>query len=500
MGPKIKLTYFDVPGRAQPIRHTFAIGGVAFDDEHVTWDQFDDMKKAGAVPFNSLPALTVDGETFVESGAVLRFAGKLAGLYPAVEKDAMKVDMICDTLETLVSSILRDKTEAARAKVVAELFPLYYGTIDQMYSAVKGPFLLGETLTIADVKLANFALPMNTGGFLNHVPAGCVDKFPHVLACAKAVMGLDRVKEWHATRQIAPPPIPAALAAAKTADVPQAVGVPGGDAAPIGGMQGMGVGADDTKSDASFAIHMEESAGPTMGMQENNVGYANEMPGSNYAPAPPAMQSNYAPAPHMQNEYAPAIELPVAPGMEAPNAAGHPIDVKTNATYAPAPPANAEYAPLAANNAAYAPAPIDSAYAPAPPNNAGYAPAAVSQPAYAPAPVAQHNAAYPPMAQNTAGLAIAMEGNAAHAVEAQGQYAPAIEMQTSAAPGMGNVPGMEMQGRSAEAMQMQNSVAQAFELQNEAAPGMGAVPTMGIPNQPQMPSAAMPEKNTSTFV
>lgn len=193
----IKLTYFKAPGRAEPIRHALAIAGVDFEDEHVTFDQFPALRQSGAWPFLSLPIMTVDGATFAESAAMLRFAGKLGGLYPDDPVEAMKVDMVVDALEPILTAIFQDKSEEARKKVVEETFPRYFGAVDKMYAETKGPYLLGDKLTIADLKVASFAGSMNKGGRLDHIPAGCLEQYTHLMACSKAVLQAEKVKEWN---------------------------------------------------------------------------------------------------------------------------------------------------------------------------------------------------------------------------------------------------------------------------------------------------------------
>ena len=79
--PQLKLSYFDFHGgRAEPIRLALAIGGVAFEDHRFGFPEFAEVRKT--VPFGQVPVLHVDGVQVTQSDAILRYAGKLAGLYP----------------------------------------------------------------------------------------------------------------------------------------------------------------------------------------------------------------------------------------------------------------------------------------------------------------------------------------------------------------------------------------------------------------------------------
>jgi prostaglandin-H2 D-isomerase / glutathione transferase len=77
---KPKVTYWPFGGRADPIRLAFFIGGIDFDDNRVPMADWPALKPT--TPFGSVPTLEVDGHTYGQSNAQLRYAGKLASLYP----------------------------------------------------------------------------------------------------------------------------------------------------------------------------------------------------------------------------------------------------------------------------------------------------------------------------------------------------------------------------------------------------------------------------------
>jgi len=99
----IKLTYFGGKGRAEPCRLAFHIGGVAFEDERINFEQFMALKPK--LPFGTVPAVTVDNVQSAQSAAILRYAGKLGGLYPADPVQALQVDCFLDGLTELLNAI-----------------------------------------------------------------------------------------------------------------------------------------------------------------------------------------------------------------------------------------------------------------------------------------------------------------------------------------------------------------------------------------------------------
>lgn len=198
MPPSLKLTYFDAVGYAESIRLTLTIGGLPFSDERLSPDQFASARAGGQFPFLSVPVLSVDGETFAESNALLRYAGKLAGLYPSDDGlAAMRVDMASDGVDTLIRNIFMHEAKEEREKAVAESFPRYMGAVERMYAKTEGAFLLGETMSVVDVKL-HIVVTMLSTGKVPHVPADVFEKFPLVRAMAEAVGAHEKVKAWKA--------------------------------------------------------------------------------------------------------------------------------------------------------------------------------------------------------------------------------------------------------------------------------------------------------------
>lgn len=56
---KPRLTYFDLPGRAEPTRLAFAIAGVEFEDRRLSFEEFGALKAQPNTKFQHLPVLEV---------------------------------------------------------------------------------------------------------------------------------------------------------------------------------------------------------------------------------------------------------------------------------------------------------------------------------------------------------------------------------------------------------------------------------------------------------
>lgn len=106
--------------------------------------------------------------------------------------------MVLDAPDLVFTTTFREKSKEGRAKIIEEVFPRYLWALNKIFGETQGPFLLGEEMTIGDLKLANRVIGINSGQQFDHIPAGCIDEYTHLLASAKAVLAHPKVLEWNA--------------------------------------------------------------------------------------------------------------------------------------------------------------------------------------------------------------------------------------------------------------------------------------------------------------
>ncbi len=195
----LRLRYFSFPGRAGPIRDTLRMGGVAFEDVHVPPDRFQEQKAREELPFGSLPVLDVitSGGTVsaAQSNAILRFVGRRTGLYPVDDPlRALKVDEALDLGEDLYHVIAPSIAEqdparrmAMRKVLAEETLPRWAGYLERLLVANgRTGFLVGDSLTIADLKLHGVVDKL-TNGSLDGIPRTLLDGFAAVTAWRRNV-------------------------------------------------------------------------------------------------------------------------------------------------------------------------------------------------------------------------------------------------------------------------------------------------------------------------
>jgi glutathione S-transferase len=190
----LRLRYFPFPGRAGPIRDALNIGKVEFEDDFVTPEQFREYRAEGEFPFGGLPVLDVETTTgkvcSAQSNAILRFAGRLSGLYPADDLLlALKVDEALDVgedINQLMGPSLYEQDEpkkmAMRKELVEKALPEWAAYLERLLvNNGNTGFLVGKELTVADLKLY-WIIDWLTSGILDGIPTSLFDRYTNIVA------------------------------------------------------------------------------------------------------------------------------------------------------------------------------------------------------------------------------------------------------------------------------------------------------------------------------
>jgi glutathione S-transferase len=203
---KYKLTYFDFDGgRGEPIRIALHAAGIAFEDNRLTFAQFSEMRQG--TPFNSLPVFEIDGAAVTQSNAICRYVGKLAGLYPADDLQALYCDEVLDAQEDLSQRIgptfglKGEELRLAREKLVQGWMSIYLRGLEQLLVRGGGKYFANDGLTVADLKTFVQTRWLRSGS-LDHVPADLVQNLAPGLAEHQERVAKDpRVLAYYASRR-----------------------------------------------------------------------------------------------------------------------------------------------------------------------------------------------------------------------------------------------------------------------------------------------------------
>lgn len=201
--PKLKITYFDFHGgRGEPIRLALHLGGVAFDDHRFTFAQFAEVRKS--TPLNQVPTLMVDDIQITQSDSILRYAGKLAHLYPTDAFQALLCDEVMYVAEDMNVKLgpsfrmTGEEQKVARLALVNDAIPVYLRWLEQQLQAHGGEYFADNCLTVADLKVFVDLTGLQSGR-LDHIPTDIVKQIaPSVHAHLNRIAALPAVVAYYA--------------------------------------------------------------------------------------------------------------------------------------------------------------------------------------------------------------------------------------------------------------------------------------------------------------
>ena len=175
--PSLKLFYFDISGKGEPIRLLAAYAGLELEDyRFASREEFMKMKEDGTLPYGQVPLLEVDGKDHVpQSATILRYLAKLADLYPSDALLAAKVDAALDQEAdafvgpTVASYTTRFGIEMTDSQVEATAAALSSEVMPRHFKAVEGLLTESATGWIAgtpEPSPADFAWAIRLGDYL----------------------------------------------------------------------------------------------------------------------------------------------------------------------------------------------------------------------------------------------------------------------------------------------------------------------------------------------
>ena len=183
---QFKLIYFDFDGgRAESIRLAFHIGGIDFEDIRLKFPEFREAQPS--FRFHALPVLEIDSQPITQSNAQLRHVGKLAGLYPTDDLQALYCDEAMGAVEDVGHAVGKtlglqgDALKQAREEFVQGRLATYIKGLDELLARGGGQFFADGRMTVADLKVFVETRTL-AKGTLDHVPTNIVEELAPALA------------------------------------------------------------------------------------------------------------------------------------------------------------------------------------------------------------------------------------------------------------------------------------------------------------------------------
>lgn len=227
--PTMRLLYFNIPGKAEPLRLLMNHAGLEFEDYRFeSRDEFMAMKQKGELNFGQVPALEIGGSSdktlLVQTAAIARYIGRIAGpdcgLYPEDPLKAAAVDAIVDQVSDMMCCIVCAKyqdrfgfdealggpdgegTKKVEQAIQTTVMPRHLSFFEALLTESSTGWLANTPVpTIADfvagVQLYQLASnPMVKGAEL-------LPKYPKIVEHTQKLMELPSVKAWYAKQKLA---------------------------------------------------------------------------------------------------------------------------------------------------------------------------------------------------------------------------------------------------------------------------------------------------------
>merc|ERR1712087_52299 len=198
-----RLRYFDVRGRAEPMRMCFVASNKKFEDERVSGEKFAEEKgDPSKIPFGQLPVLQVGGLNYGESTAIATYVAKTTGMAGKTDEDLMKTVSVYCLCASLMEAIVgihfcQDEKEKAEKtkKLTEETAPKFLTFFEDILKANGTGFVVGKELTLGDCAIQDICVTTK-----KMIPT-ILDKYPGVQKMIEAVETNKFLKKYLADRK-----------------------------------------------------------------------------------------------------------------------------------------------------------------------------------------------------------------------------------------------------------------------------------------------------------
>lgn len=211
--PTLRLYYFNIKGKGEPIRLYCAYSGLKLEDKRfASRDEFISMREGGKLAFGQVPMLEVDGKhELVQSSAILRYLSKIAGLYPEDPLVAARIDAALDqeidafTGTTVVSYTTRfgiDLDGSAKTKayedISSQVLPRHLENVQNLFKISTTGWIAGTE----EPSPADFVWFSRLHDFVRekaeyHDKIKTLEDYPALRAFVEKMKSLEAIKEYY---------------------------------------------------------------------------------------------------------------------------------------------------------------------------------------------------------------------------------------------------------------------------------------------------------------
>ncbi|XP_039384801.1 glutathione S-transferase A4-like isoform X1 [Mauremys reevesii] len=206
MSGKPKLTYFNGRGRMESIRWLLAAAGVEFEEEFLeTKEQYQKLIKDGALLFDQVPLVEIDGMKMVQTRAILSYIAAKYNLYGKDLKERALIDMYVegtgDLMGMIIAFAFTPPKERNLALIIERATIRYFPVYEKVLKQHGQEFLVGNRFSWADVQLLEAIL------MVEEKEPTVLSKFPVLQAFKARISNIPTIKKFlQPGSQRKPPP------------------------------------------------------------------------------------------------------------------------------------------------------------------------------------------------------------------------------------------------------------------------------------------------------
>lgn len=222
-----EVVYFDVAGRAEPIRICLHMAGIVdWKDTRIQGGTDDWPAMKATTPLGALPLLKIGGggnssdgkyddngndeivtaaSTHCQSMALDRYAAKLAGMYPTDDPlQALYVDEVMDSLSEMMSSDklphCDDRVELQRLRQDFQhtVMTKYCTFVEAIINSNGGGRSVSTSPSVADIIILIMVQAIQAG-FWDFIDTNFFDAYPGILATCDSISNHDGVTSYYAS-------------------------------------------------------------------------------------------------------------------------------------------------------------------------------------------------------------------------------------------------------------------------------------------------------------
>uniref|UniRef100_A0A8C4VMW5 glutathione transferase n=1 Tax=Gopherus evgoodei TaxID=1825980 RepID=A0A8C4VMW5_9SAUR len=158
MSGKPKLTYFNGRGCMESIRWLLAAAGVEFEEEFLeTREQYQKLIKGGALLFDQVPLVEIDGMKIVQTRAILCYIAAKYNFYGKDLRERALIDMYvegtADLMGMIITFAFTPPKERNLALIIERATTRYFPVYEKVLKDHGQQFLVGNQFSWADVHL-----------------------------------------------------------------------------------------------------------------------------------------------------------------------------------------------------------------------------------------------------------------------------------------------------------------------------------------------------------